>query len=109
VVHGGGNASLVACGDTHHFRTYGVGASLSFSGAVQPVPSGQWKVKLHIKVCQGGAYQDFAKIDAHENQSTGTFHGNFSAPPPGLYEVRAVLYLGLTESTQSDKVHLESR
>jgi hypothetical protein len=109
VVHGGGNASLVACGDMHHFRTYGVGASLSFSGAVQPVPSGQWKIKLHIKVCQGGAYQDFAKIDAHENHSTGAFHGTFSAPPSGLYEVRAVLYLGATESTESDKVHLESR
>jgi hypothetical protein len=109
IVHGGGNASVLACGDMHHFRTYSAGASLSFSGTVRPVPGGQWKVKLHIKICQGGAYQDFAKLDAHENHTTGAFHGSFKAPQPGLYEVRAVLYLGTSESTESDKVHVETR
>lgn len=107
-LHGGGNTSKVACGDLHHFRTYAAGSSLSFTGRVQPVPSGHWTVKLHIKICQGGSYQDFSKVDAHINSHTGAFHGSFSAPSSGLYEVRAVLYLGTAESTESDKVHLKT-
>jgi len=108
-IHGGGNASLVACGSPHHFRTYAAGSTLSFSGTVQPPPTGQWQVKLHSKICQGGTYQDFIKVDAHVNRRTGAFHGTFSAPPPGLYEFEAVLYLGGTESAdESGNVDLKT-
>jgi hypothetical protein len=108
-VHGGGNASRVACGARHHFRTYAAGATLSFTGRVQPPPTGSWDVKLHSKICQGGSYQDFVKVDAHVNKHTGAFHGTFSAPAPGLYEFEAVLYLGGAETpTESGNVDLET-
>jgi hypothetical protein len=109
-IHAGGNASLMACGSQQHFRTYAAGTVLSFTGAVQPVPSEPWGVKLHFKICQGGAYQDFSKVDAHTNNGTGAFHGTFSAPPRGLYEVEAVLYLRGTESApESSNVNLKIR
>jgi hypothetical protein len=109
-IHGGGNAFLAACGPRKHFRTYPAGSSLSFTGTVRPPPTGQWKVELHTKICQGGVYQDFIKYDAHINKRTGALYGTFSAPPRGLYEFEAVLYLGGTESTyESSNVDLEIR
>jgi hypothetical protein len=111
-VHGGGNASLAACGATQHFRTYPGGSSLSFTGNVRPAPSRQWKVELHFKICQGGVYQDFTawKTDAHINPRTGAFYGSFGAPPRGLYEIEAVLYLGSTETAnESANVNVEIR
>lgn len=108
-VYGGGNAYLDACGNLHHFRTYPAGTALKFTGAVAPVPAGRWKVELHITICQGGAYQDFEKIDAHINPANGAFDGTFSAPPSGLYDVIPVLYLGSVESKEGDDVHIETR
>jgi hypothetical protein len=109
-LHGGGNASLLACGAQHHFRTYAGGSSIAFTGRVRPRPSGQWKVELHTKICQGGVFQDFLKYDAHINPRTGAFYGTFRAPPRGLYEFESVLYLGSTETaTESDNVSIEIR
>jgi hypothetical protein len=109
-LHGGGNASLVACGSRHHFRTYAGGSTISFTGRVRPLPGRQWKVELHTKICQGGVFQDFLKYDAHINPSTGAFYGTFRAPPRGLYEFESVLYLGGNETpTESDNVSIEIR
>lgn len=108
-VHGGGNSYVVECGYLHHFRTYPTGSTLSFTGAIRPVPRGPWKVELHIKVCQGGAWQDFEKIEAQLNTRTGAFHGTFIAPASGMYDVIPVLYLGSVESKQGDDVHVETQ
>lgn len=109
VLHGGGNAAIPACGAEHHYRTYARGTPVVFSGTVRPVPSGTWKVKLKIKVCSGGSFGDFVKIDATRDKHHGTFTGSFPAPATGLYEARAELYLGDSDVAKSDKRHFASR
>lgn len=108
-LHGGGSATISACGVTHHYRTYAVGATVSFSGKVSPRPSGTWKVKVKIKVCTGGAFQDFTKIDAQRDKHHGTFSGTFPAPAAGLYAARAELYVNDSVVADSDKRHFASR
>ncbi|MHB8658649.1 MAG: hypothetical protein ACYC91_11965 [Solirubrobacteraceae bacterium] len=109
LLHGGGNATISACGATHHYRTYAAGSPVSYSGSVQPVPAGRWKVKLHIKVCQGGSFADFAKVEAVRDKRTGTFTGTLNAPAAGEYSVRAVLYVDGTARAESPKRHLVTR
>lgn len=104
VLHGGGNASLSACGETHHYRTYAAGSPVTFSGTVKPVPGGHWKVKLRIKVCQGQTFTDFAKIPAQKGPS-GAFSGSFNAPAKGDYAARAVLYVNGMPRAESSKRH----
>lgn len=106
LLHGGGRATISACGSSHRYRTYPTGSSISFSGKVTPVPSGHWKVKLHLKACRGGSFTDFAKLDSRRDKHTGAFSGTFSAPAPGRYSVHAVLYLGGSPSTKSLGHHL---
>jgi len=109
VLHGGGNAAIQACGSEHHYRTYAVGTTVAFSGTVSPIPSGRWKVKLKVKVCSGGSYSPFAKLDALRDKHTGTFSGSFQAPAAGVYDARAVLYLAGSEAAKSNKRHFATR
>lgn len=104
-LHGGGSTILSACGAQHHYRVYPAGTPIVFSGTVSPIPSGRWKVKLKIKVCQGSDFVKLTKVDASENESTGSFTGSFPAPAAGVYEARAELYFGTTEGARSDKRH----
>ncbi|MHB8659770.1 MAG: hypothetical protein ACYC91_17845 [Solirubrobacteraceae bacterium] len=108
VLHGGGDATSTACGATHHYRTYAIGAQVRFSGTVQPIPSGTWKVKLSIKVCAGGGFSDFTKIDVQRDKHRGTFSGSFPAPAAGRYSVRAELYVNGSVSAKSNKRHFET-
>jgi len=78
---------------------------VGFSGTVQPIPSGTWKVKLSIKVCSGGGFSDFTKIDVQRDKHRGTFSGSFPAPAAGRYSVRAELYVNGSVSAKSDKRH----
>ncbi len=108
-LRGGGNTSLRACGATHHYRTYASGAPVSFVGTVHPVPTGRWKVKLKIKVCDGASFRSFAKVDAQRRGSQGAFSGGFPAPPTGRYSIRAELYLSGAVVGKSEKRHLATR
>jgi hypothetical protein len=92
----------------HHFRTYAAGASLAFRGSVNPIPSARWKVKLKIKVCARGQFQDFTKFDVSTNKHRSTFKGTFAAPPAGLYYVRADLYVNGAVTAESDKTHFST-
>jgi hypothetical protein len=108
-LHGGGDATITACNELHHYKTYSVSSSISYSGSVSPIPSGVWDVKLHVKICQGGAFVDYEKIVATRNKHTGAFSGTFTAPPGGLYYARADLYVNGNDTAQSDHVHFETR
>ncbi len=108
-LRGGGNTSTRACGATHHYRTYASGAPVSFVGTVHPVPTGRWKVKLKIKVCDGASFRSFAKVDAQRRGSQGAFSGGFPAPPTGRYSIRAELYLNGAVVGKSEKRHLATR
>jgi hypothetical protein len=106
-LHGGSNATLTACGLQHHDRVYPSGSSIVFSGAVTPVPSAQWKVKVKIKICQNGSYVDLSKFQVPVNNHTGSFSGSFPAPASGLYEATARLYITDVEVTKSLEIHFE--
>jgi len=108
-LRGGGNTSTRACGATHHYRTYASGAPVSFVGTVHPVPTGRWKVKLKIKICDGSSFRSFAKVDAQRRGSQGAFSGRFPAPPTGRYSIRAELYLSGAVVGKSEKRHLATR
>jgi hypothetical protein len=89
----------------HHYRVYAAGATISYSGAVRPVPSEHWKIKLKLKVCSGGVFVDLVKVQAIRDKHTGAFHGSFPAPAAGDYEARAELYVTDRRVARSDKRH----
>jgi hypothetical protein len=107
-LHGGGDAMVSACGETHHYRTYAAGTTIAYTGTVSPIPQARWKVKLQIKICAGGTYIDVMKLDATRNKHTGAFSGTFTALPGGLYYARAELYVNDSEISDSDKVHFKT-
>jgi hypothetical protein len=107
-LHGGGDATVTACGETHHDKTYAAGTAIAFSGTVSPIPQARWKVKLQIKICAGGTYIDVMKLDATRNKHTGGFSGTFTALPRGLYYARVELYVNDSEVSDSDKVHFKT-
>jgi hypothetical protein len=96
---------LSACGEQRHYRTYATRSTIKFSGAVRPIPSGTWKVKLKIKVCRGGSFVEYLKFDASRDRHHGTFSGTFRAPAPGDYEVRGEFYLADVKTARSANVH----
>lgn len=109
LLHRGANVNIGACGAEHHYRAYAVGVTVRYSGAVSPIPSGRWKVKLKIKVCTGGTFTDVGKIEALRDKHTGSFSGSFLAPAAGAYEARALLYVNGSESSKSRKRHFVTR
>lgn len=106
-LHGGGDVTVTACGETHHYRTYAARSRIAYTGTVSPIPHRAWKVKLKIKICRGGSFVDYEKLDATRNKHTGAFSGTFKAPRAGLYYARADLYLNGSESSESDHVHFK--
>lgn len=106
-LHGGGNATVVACGASHHDKVYASGSTIHLTGAVTPVSPSHWKVKIKIKVCQNGAWVDMVKFQVPVNKRTGTFGGRFAAPAPGLYAATARLYITDVEAAKSLERHFE--
>lgn len=106
-LHGGTSSTVTACGLQHHQRRYPGGSTIKFSGSVKPIPNAQWKVKIKIKACQGGAYVDVSKFQVPVNKHTGTFAGTFSAPPAGFYEATARLYITDVEVAKSVERHFQ--
>jgi hypothetical protein len=109
VLHGGGNATVSACGASHHYRTYSAGTSIRLTGIVRPIPAGRWKVKLKVKVCRAGSFSDVAKVVATRDKHHGTFKASFTAQPAGLYAVRAGLYVNGSLTARSNKRHFQTR
>jgi len=106
LLHGGGSLHARACGAAHHFRTYATGAPVRVTGTVRPIPTGSWKVKIKIKVCHGGSFGDFIRLDASRDKHHGTFSGSFPAPAPGDYEARAELYVSDTRVARTEEKHI---
>jgi hypothetical protein len=108
-VKGGRSQNLTACGSTHHYTVYASGSPVEFAGAVSPVPAGRWKVKLKLKVCRSGAFQDVQKLETTRDKHTGAFRGMLPALPRGTYFARATLYENGQSVARSDKGHLAIR
>jgi hypothetical protein len=85
-----------------------VGVPIVFSGTVTPVPSARWKVKIKVKVCRGGGFVDFTKLDVAVDKHHGRFSGTLAAFPAGAYDARAELYIGGVQSVRSAKRHFST-
>lgn len=105
---GGTNEAAAACGTTHHFAVLSAAKPVRFGGDVKPVPSGRWKVKLKVKVCRAGSFQDLTKVEASRDKSTGHYSGSFTVGP-GRYFARASLYVNGKRVARSDKRHFSAR
>jgi hypothetical protein len=102
---GGTNETTTACGSQHHFAVFRRGETIRFSGTVKAPPQARWKVKLKLKVCRGGSFQDLAKVDATRDKKTGFYSGTFLAGAPGQYYARATVYENGAPGIRSDKRH----
>jgi hypothetical protein len=87
---GTGNLNAVACGKQEAFEHYDFPAQVTYSGTVNPAPSGRWKVKLKLKRCQGSSFSD-ADSQKIVGQSNGQFSGVFVISTRGAYSLRAAL------------------
>jgi hypothetical protein len=106
-LHGGTRATVTACGAQHHDHVYSPGSKIVFTGAVKPLPAARWKVKVKIKVCQGGTYVDVVKLRVPVDKHTGSFSGSWTAPAAGSYEATARLYVNDVETAKSAARHFQ--
>jgi hypothetical protein len=102
---GSGNLNAVACGKQEPFEAYAAPATVRYTGTVSPAPSGRWKVKVKLKVCQGGTFVD-STSQKLVGQPSGRFDGVLAVPQAGSYAVEAH-YEGGGTAPESQKVYLQ--
>jgi hypothetical protein len=101
---GTGNLNAVACGKQEPFEHYTAPAQVHYSGTVTPAPSGRWKVKIKLKVCNGTSFVDSASQKI-VGQPSGSFDGIFPVLKPGSYSLRAELESA--SKPESPKLYLQ--
>jgi hypothetical protein len=102
---GGGSTGPVAtCGVTHHYTTYAPGSTIEFRGSMSS--KGHWSVKLKLKACSAGTFQDSGEASARVHGGD-TYKGSFPAPIDGHYFARAELKQGGAVIGRSDKRYFE--
>ena len=101
---GTGNLNAVACGKQEPFEHYTAPAQVHYSGSVSPAPSGRWKVKIKLKVCNGSTFVDSASQKI-VGQPSGQFAGIFPVLKAGSYQLRAELESG--GKPESPKLYLQ--
>jgi hypothetical protein len=89
----GPTKQLSACGSTKPFVVSRVGQPVLARGAVVPVPSVGWRVKLKFKRCGAGAWQVVGEQHV-KLAADGRFEAILSFPNTGSYTVRAYYYAG---------------
>jgi hypothetical protein len=104
IAGGTGNLNAVKCGKQEPFEHYAAPAQVKYSGTVTPAPSGRWKVKLKLKLCNGKSFVDAASQKI-VGQTSGRFDGVFPVSKSGAYSLRATLEGG--KRPQSDKQYLQ--
>ncbi len=99
------NLNDMACGKQEAFEDYSSPAQVRYTGQVSPAPSGRWKVKVKLKLCNGSS---FVEISSQKivGQPSGRYDGLFPVSKPGFYSVRAELE-GSTPKPQSPKLYLK--
>jgi hypothetical protein len=106
----GGVASTVAsaCSVPHHYTVYRAGDVIRFGGSVTSPPRGTWRIKIKLKSCVGGAFQDSGSARVHQ-RADNTYKGAFRAPVPGHYFARAALNAGGRRVARSSKQFFQVR
>jgi len=104
ITGGTGNLNAVACGKQEPFEHYTTPAQVHYSGTVTPAPSGRWKVKVKLKVCNGKSFVDAASQKI-VGQPSGQFDGIFPVLKAGSYSLRATVEGG--SRPESPKLYLQ--
>ncbi|HEX3316860.1 MAG TPA: hypothetical protein VHR88_02510 [Solirubrobacteraceae bacterium] len=101
------NLNMTACNKQESFQVYSrAPATVPYSGAVSPAPSGRWKVKVKLKRCApGGNFQDVSGEQKIVGQPGGKYSGQIQVPETGAYSVRAKFQSD--NKPQSDKLYLK--
>jgi hypothetical protein len=105
---GVGGTQASACGSAHHYTQYRVGGRIHFGGSVESPPRGRWKLKVKLRSCIGGIFQDAGSASVHVRHDN-TFKGSFRGPVPGYYFARASLNSGGRRVARSSKQFFEVR
>jgi hypothetical protein len=97
-----------ACGVPHHYTVYRGGGAIRFDGTVNSPPRATWRVKVKLKSCVDGAFQDSGAARVHR-RADNTYKGAFRAPVPGHYFARAAVNVGGRRVARSSKQFFEVR
>ena len=103
---GGSSGPVAACGVIHHYTIYKAGSTITFRGAVSS--NGHWKVKLKLKACSAGAFENAGQATAKLHAGK-KYKGSFPAPIGGYYFARAEVTQGGATVGRSDKSYFEVR
>jgi hypothetical protein len=106
VLGSSGNLNTTACGKQEPFEHYTAPAQVRYTGMVSPAPSGRWKVKVKLKLCNGKAFVD-AGSQKIVGQPTGRYDGLFPVDRVGYYSLRATLEGN--GRPESPKIYLQAR
>jgi hypothetical protein len=102
-----GDEQLLACSLVHHYAVFKTGA-IALKGTVAPAPvKHRWKVKVKIKRCVDGRFQDSGS-DRIVGLSSGKYTGSLQPPGKGVFFARAG-YRSAGGDVLSDKVFFEVR
>ena len=102
-----GHEELLACSLVHRYATFSARGRIAYAGSVRPAPAGRWKVKVKIKRCVDGRFQD-SGADRIFGTPDGNYSGYLRPPGVGVYFAR-VRYRAASGDILSDKSYFEVR
>jgi hypothetical protein len=102
-----GDEQLLACSLVHHYAVFPAGRLISYDGTVRPAPTKRWKVKVKIKRCVDGRFED-SGADRVIGRPDGHYAGQLQAPGKGVFFTRT-RFRTPSGDIVSDKVYFEVR
>jgi hypothetical protein len=102
-----GERRMLACSSVHNYAQFRAGREIKYDGKVRPKPDGRWNVKVKIKRCVDGRFQD-SGADRVPGVDGGQFEGVINPPGKGVFFARA-RYRDSAGDVVSDKAFFEVR
>jgi hypothetical protein len=102
-----GDEQLLACSLVHHYAVFPAGRLIAYDGAVRPAPAKHLKVKVKIKRCVDGRFDD-SGTDRITGGLDGRYAGHLQAPGKGVFFARTRFRTSRGD-VLSDKVYFEVR
>lgn len=105
-LHGStGDEQLLACSLVHHYATFPSRRQVAYDGRLTP-PVHRFKLKVKIKRCVDGRFQDSGSQPVHGHN--GRYTGTLQPPGKGVYYARARARVrGSRGDSLSDKFYFE--
>lgn len=102
-----GKEQLLACSLVHNYPVLPFGQRVAYDGFVRPAPAGRWKVKVKVKRCVDGRFQD-SGADRVFGSAGGRFAGRLQPSGRGVFFARA-RYRSPAGDVLSEKLYFEVR